>query len=228
MAPREQFDRELKDLRDSVIRMGLLVDDHLKMALKAFDTLDTELAKQVIVFDQKVNTSRFSIEEACFKLIVTQQPAARDLRAIIAAMNIIVDLERIGDKAKDIAHTIGPILEKPNLLRPPELSRMGGLVRSMVQQCMQAYGDNSVELARLVADQAKELDTLSAEVLDQTIEHIVKAKKERKVTASFGVLRAAQHLDRVGDLAINVAERVIYIGTGSVQEMKVHLKDDPD
>ncbi len=228
MSPREQFERDLKDLRASVGQMGVIVEDQLKLALKAFEALDTDLARQVIAIDQEVNARRFSIEETCFRLIVTQQPAARDLRAIIAALNIIVDLERIGDKAKDIANTIAHILEKPNRSRPAELSRMGKLVRSMLHQCMEAYSENSSELAREVAQQAKELDTLFAAVVNQTIEEFAKAKKEKKVTAAFGVLRAAQHLDRVGDLATNVAERIIYIETGNVQEMKIHSHDTVD
>ena len=228
MSPREQFERDLKNLRTSVGQMGLIVEDQLKLSLQAFEALDTKLARQVIAIDQDVNARRFSIEETCFRLIVTQQPAARDLRAIIAALNIIVDLERIGDKAKDIANTIAHILEKPNRSRPAELSRMGSLVRLMLHHCLEAYAENSTELAKQVAEQAKELDTLFAAVANQTIEEFAKAKKEKKVTAAFGVLRAAQHLDRVGDLATNVAERIIYIETGNVQEMKIHSHDTVD
>lgn len=228
MAPREQFNRELKDLRDAVIRMGLQIDEQLKLVFQALETLDSELGKQVIALDKEVNSCRFSIEEECFKLIVTQQPAARDLRSIIAAMNIIVDLERVGDKAKDIANALPNILEKPGRPRPPEFARMGNLVRAMLSQCMQAYAKDSVELARQVAVQAKELETLSQAVFSQTVDDIVKTKKEKKVAATFGVLRVAQHMDRMGDLATNVAERIIYISTGNVQEMKVHVVEDND
>lgn len=228
MSPREQFEHELNNLRSSVIRMGSVVENQLDLALQAFEKLDLDLARQVVAMDQDVNALRFSIEEACFLLIVTQQPAARDLRAIIAALNVIVDLERVGDKAKDLVSTIAPILEKPNRKRPAELSRMGALVRAMLQQCLEAYAQNSSDLARQVPTQAGELDALFTAVLDQTIEEIAKAKKEKKVTAAFGVLRAAQHLDRIGDLAVNVAERIVYIETGNVQEMKAHVPDAID
>jgi phosphate transport system protein len=228
MSPREQFDRELKGLRANVINMGTLVDNQLELALRALETLDTDLARQVIEIDQRVNAARFAIEDDCFKLIVTQQPAARDLRLIFAAINIIVDLERAGDKAKDIADTIPHIMKSPNRPRPPELMRMANLVKSMLEQCMLAYADDDIGLARQVASQDKELVSLFAEILDRTIEDFAKAKKEKKVTAAFGVLRAAQHLERIGDLAINVTERIIYVATGNLQEIKTHLHDTVD
>lgn len=227
MSPREQFDRELKALRDDVIKMGLQVSNQLDLALQALDSLDITLAKQVMELDLQVNAARFSIEDACFKLIVTQQPAARDLRAIFAAINIIVDLERAGDKAKDIANTVPQVTKVPKHLRP-ELTQMGELVRKMLSECIEAYGDNNVELAKQVSSQAEELDGLFARVIEQTLDDFAKETKEKKVTATFGVLRAAQHLERVGDLATNVAERIVYIATGSLREMKTHQHDSVD
>lgn len=228
MSPREQFERELRQLSLSVEQMGLTVENQLNLALQAFDTLDVDEAQAVAAIDRDVNAQRFTIEEMCFRLIVTQQPAARDLRAIIAALNIIVDLERIGDKAKDITHTIPQILAKPNRKRPAELARMGELVRVMLHQSLEAYAAGLSELARQVPTQAGELDSLFAVVVDQIVMSIAKAKKEKKIAATFALLRAAQHMDRVGDLAINVAERVVYIETGNVEEMKVHLQDTVD
>lgn len=222
MSPREQFDRELKGLRAKVINMGTLVDTQLELVLQVLDTLDPHLAKQVIEIDQRVNAARYAIEDDCFMLVATQQPAARDLRLIFAALNIIVDLERAGDKAKDIADTISHIMKAPNRPRPPELLHMARLVRSMLEQCMLAYAEEDIGLARQIASQDKELVALFAEIVAQTIEDFAKAKKEKKVTAAFGVLRAAQHLERIGDLAVNVTERIIYMATGNLQEIKTH------
>jgi len=227
MAPREQFDRELKTLRDDVIRMGLMVDEQLKLALHALETLDLDTAHQVVALDREVNASRYSIEQECFRLIVTQQPAARDLRAIIAAMNIIVDLERMGDKCKAIANTLPAIMERPHQFQSPEVARMGNLVRAMISLCMKAYAEDVPQLAEQISEQSKELTTQLNQLGDSTIEHFAKTKKEKKVTATFGNLRVAQHLDRMGDLATNIAERIIYISTGNVQEMRTH-QDDTD
>ncbi|HEX3052437.1 MAG TPA: phosphate signaling complex protein PhoU [Aggregatilineaceae bacterium] len=228
MSPRETFERELKDLRDEVVKMGLMVSSQVDTAWRSFATMDTELAKQVIEMDHAVNTARFTIEDLCFKLIVTQQPAARDLRNIMGAVNLIIDLERIGDKAKDIANTIPSILKAPNRRRPTELMEMAPLVRQMLDLCIQAYGSETTELLQQIADQDKELDRLFIEVVNQTIEDFAKATKEKKVTATFGILRAAQHLERIGDLVTNVAERIMYVSTGSVQEIKTHQRDSVD
>ncbi len=192
MSPREQFDRELKTLRDDVIKMGLQVGSQLDLALQALDSLDTTLAKQVKELDLQVNAARFSIEDACFKLIVTQQPAARDLRAIFAAINIIVDLERVGDKAKDIADTIPQVTKVPKHLRP-ELTQMGKMVRKMIGDCIQAYGENNVELARQVSGQAEELDKLFAKVIEQALDEFAKATKEKGLSDLWGFTCGAAH-----------------------------------
>ena len=97
MTLRAHFERKLNELRDEILRMGRLVEEQLQLAQAALAALDTDMAKQVVAADVAVNRTRFDIEEKCFSLIVTQQPAARDLRTITTAMNVIVDLERMGD-----------------------------------------------------------------------------------------------------------------------------------
>ncbi len=221
MPLREQLDRKIADLRLSVITMGQRVDEQLKQALKTVETLDVKLAKQVIADDQKINADRYAIEDTCCKMIVTEQPAARDLRTIIGALYIIVDLERIGDKAKDIAEVVHDVSKSSNWPRPREIRQMGNLTGSMLRESMQAYADGNIELARQVAEHYREIHPLYVTVLNQTIEHMAEVKKEKKVTATYGILQVAQHLDRVGDLTTNVAERVIYIATGNLTEMNV-------
>mgnify|MGYP001324340059 CR=1 FL=1 len=222
MTLRERFDQELRELRGKVIDMAQLVYDQLVLALQGMETLDTDVTERVFAMDEKVNETRFAIEAMCFRLIATQQPTARDLRFVIAAMNIIIDLERMGDKAKDIAETLAQLERAPKRAHIPELERMSKLVKLMLQNCIQAYANDDVALAAQVAERDAELDALFADVLNQTIEQVAKSPKEKKITASFGVMRAAQNLERVGDLATNVAERIIYTVTGTIQEMNIH------
>jgi phosphate transport system protein len=224
MSPREQLDRKIADVRLSVITLGQHVDEQLRQALKALDTLDAKLAKQVQIADQHVNVERYNIEDTCCKVIVTEQPAARDLRTIIGALNIIVDLERIGDKAKDIAEVVPDVLKSPDWPRPSEIKRLGNLVGVMLRESMQAYADGNVELANQVAEHYREIHPLSVNVLNQTIEHMAEMKKKKKVTATYGILQVAQHLDRVGDHTTNIAERVIYIATGNLSEMNAPVQ----
>ncbi len=221
MPTRRYFDRELDRLRHQVIEMGQLVDTELHQALLALDTLDKALAKAVIESDHAVNQLRFTIEDDCFTLIATQQPAASDLRTIVAVMNIIVDLEQIGDKAKDIAETIPQVKRYEKAEQPPELKAMGELVSTMLKQSLQAYAEGDVELAKQVASRELEVDRMLDSVVNEVIERMAKAKKEKKVTASVGILGVAQQLERIGDLITNVIERVIYITTGSIEELNV-------
>jgi phosphate transport system protein len=218
---RTQLESKLNELRDDILKMGHMVEEELKLALEALDTLDTALARQVIDADLAVNAERFAIEEKCFELIATQQPAARDLRAIVAVMNIIVDLERMGDQAKGIAKIIPRLAEHPKRPQPHELQQMGESVGLMLNQTMAAYAQNDVNLARLAADQDAEVDKLYTRAFTKIMESMTEAKKQAKVKADYEVLRVAQELERFGDLATNIAERVIYIATGRVQEVNV-------
>ena len=221
MPPRRYFDQELDQLRSRVLELGQLVETEVQQALQALETLDKEFAQQIIASDQAVNDLRFTIEDDCFKLIATQQPAASDLRTIVAVMNIIVDLEQIGDKAKDIAETISQVKRYEKAGQPSELKAMGDLVLSMLKQSLQAYADGDIELAKQIASREVEVDQMMELVVNEVIERMAKAKKEKKVTASVGILGAAQQLERIGDLITNVVERVIYIATGSVEELNV-------
>jgi phosphate transport system protein len=219
---RDRFDRKLNELRDDILKMGSMVEDELKLALKAYEALDTALAHQVYDADKAVNEMRFVIEEKCFELIVTQQPAARDLRAIVAVMNMIVDMERMGDQAKGIARIIGRLVEHPKRPQPPEFKQMGHLVIGMLHQTLTAYAQNDVALAQLVAGQDDEVDALYAQVYTQIMDSMAQTKKADKVQASYDVLRSARELERFGDLATNVAERVIYIVTGKIADTNIN------
>jgi phosphate transport system protein len=222
---RERFERKLKELRDDILKMGSMVEDELKLALTALEKLDPDLAAQVFEADAAVNEARFTIEGKCFELIVTQQPAARDLRAIVAVMNMIVDLERMGDQAKGIAKVIPHIAENPRPL-PPELKQMGDMVGQMLNQGMTAYVNKNIELATLVTEQDDEVDGLYAKVFNEIIQRMAETKKQKKIEANYEILRAARELERFGDLATNVAERVIYIVTGQLHEINIDLEDE--
>lgn len=228
MSLRERFDRELKDVRQSVIDMAQLVYDQLVLALQGMETFDPDIPERIFAFDEKVNETRFTIEAKCFRLLATQQPTAGDLRFVIAAMNIIIDLERMGDKAKDIAETFIQLQRSPKTVRSAELERMSKLVKVMLQSCIQAYANDDIALARQVAERDAELDEMFRQVLDEMIELAVESKKAKKITASFGVIQAAQNLERVGDLATNIAERVIYTVTGTIEEMNIHTYKAPE
>jgi phosphate transport system protein len=222
---RDRFNRKLKELRDDILKMGSMVEDELALAMKSLESLNIEMAQEVIAADIEVNDMRFAIEEKCFELIVTQQPAASDLRAIVAVMNMIVDLERMGDKAKGIAKTIDRLAEYSTRPKRPELAEMGRIVGEMLHHSMTAYATNDMNLAELVANRDGEVDGLYANIFTKTIEKMTDTKKQKKVESTYEMLSCARELERFGDLATNIAERVIYIITGKLNEFNTDLED---
>ncbi len=225
MVMRERFEKKLNELRDDILKMGNMVEEELGLALDALESLDMDLGKQVFEADREVNAMRFAIEEKSFALIVTQQPAARDLRAIVAVMNMIVDLERMGDQAKGIAKVIPNLMKYPKGSHSPELKQMGAMVSVMLRQSMTAYANNNTDLAKIVVSQDDEVDGVYARILTQMMEKMAETKKQKKVEANYEILRAAQKLERFGDLATNIAERVIYLVTGQLDEMNIDLNE---
>jgi len=216
---RGRFEQQLVELRDDILRMGKMVEDQLLLALQALDSLDVRLAQQVHTVDDAVNKLRFDTEEKCFTVIVTQQPAARDLRAVVSVMNIIVDLERMGDQAKGIAKVIPHLRQQQTLSPLPELKQMGDLVLTMLRQSMQAYASDSITLARIVAAQDSDVDKLYAQVFTKLVNQMASDNLAEEIETSYERLRVARELERFGDLATNIAERVIYRITGQLKEL---------
>lgn len=218
---RAHFDRKLSELSDGILLMGSRVEEQLHLALDAFTMLSTDKANEVYAADRVVNRMRFDIEEQCFSLIVTQQPAARDLRTIMTAMNIIVDLERMGDQAKGIAKVIPHLIKQPLIERPVEIKQMGDLVGRMLNQVLLAYSRANVDLARMIGKQDDEVDMLYAQVFGKIMVQMAHTNNPESIEASYELLRVARELERFGDLVTNIAERIVYLVTGTLEEINV-------
>ena len=221
MQLRERFHRALEELRDDILLMGSRVEHQMKLALKALKELDTDLARTVYEEDMLVNQARFDIEEKCFALIVMQQPAASDLRIVVAAMNIIVDLERMGDQAKGIAKLIPHLKKFPETIQPPELQQMGTMVLSMANQAMAAYADDNVALARSISKQDDQVDALYAKVFTHVMFEMARTDKPEYIETIYEILRSSREIERYGDLAVNIADRIVYLVTGTMEETNV-------
>ena len=221
---RERFEEKLNKLRDEILTMGSIVEDELSLALKALKNLDSDLVPQIYQMDKTVNSKRFAIEAECLALIATQQPAAQDLRSIVAVMNMIVDLERMGDQAKGIGKVIPHIAKYPSQKQPAEINKMGDLAGDMIRQVMAAYTAHNVDMARQVIAKDDTMDELYARLFTQIMHQMAETAHPGKVEASYEIIRTARELERFGDLATNIAERIIYISTGHAHEGNV----DPD
>jgi phosphate transport system protein len=214
---RALLDSDLELLKNQLVQMGELVDRAIGLAMDSLVKQDMGLAQKVIVEDAAINELRFRIERLCQKTIATQQPTASDLRAIIAGLNMVLDLERMGDHASGIAKSVVRGEGKPMITIPPEVTHLADQVRSMLQDAMKAYQDEDLELAHEVAARDDDIDKQYRSLFGKLIEEIT-----RKPANSGGGIRlqfASHNLERIADRATNLVERVIYQYSGTMQEL---------
>jgi len=217
MAPlRGLLTSELEHISDLLVQMGDRVERAIERAVEALLDQDTELAQQVIGQDAAINDLRFSIEEECFTLLATQQPAAIDLRTVVTALNIITDLERIGDYAKGIGQLVLRMYGQPLVLPSRTIPHMAGIVREMLRTALDAFVNGDVATAQRACD----MDDLIDHAYRRTFESLIQAMVAREIGVRRGMhlLFAAHNLERMGDRITNIGERVIFQVTGVMEE----------
>lgn len=216
---RTAYDREYAVIQDDLLRMSKMVDQAIARALESLQNRDQSLAKQVIEEDEAINTLRFKIEEACLALIATQQPAAHDLRAVIAAMSIVIDMERMADHASGIAKTVIRMGDEPLLKPLIDIPLMVKLARDMLSGSLRAFIEQDAESARSIASQDDEMDILYRAIFDELVE--IMSHKPDSVERATYLLWCAHNLERIGDRVTNIAERVVFVSTGDMRELNV-------
>ncbi|MBI3763771.1 MAG: phosphate signaling complex protein PhoU [Chloroflexi bacterium] len=216
---RSVFDREFAEVRDNLLHLGSLVDAAIDRSIACLLERDMALARQIIDDDAAINDLRFKIEEQCLVMIATQQPMAGDLRAIVAAMNVVNDLERMADHATGIAKTVLRMGGEPLLKPLVDIPRMGETVREMLKQSLDAFLARDVEAARGIAARDDEIDHLYKAVFDELLQFMI--KDPTTVTRATYLLWTAHNLERMGDRVTNIAERVIFMTTGDMKELNV-------
>ncbi len=214
---RATLDRDLNAVQDDLLRMGGLLDAAIAKSLEALAKRDQDLARQIIADDAHVNALRFHIEEACLALIATQQPAARDLRAVLAAMIIVSELERMGDYAAGIAKTVLRMGDEPLLKPLIDMPRMADECRAMLRRALDAYVAHDADMARAVAAQDDVIDNLYNQIFRELLSFIV--EDPHTTTRALYLLFAAHNLERIGDRAVNISERVIFMTSGELKEL---------
>ncbi len=215
---RSLLDQEIRQLREKLLQMGSLVEvaiDHAVMALK---NRDAALAQTVVEGDEEVNRLRHEIEELCIETIATQQPMAIDLRMIFAITHIAVELERMGDHAAGIAKLVLRIADQPLLKPLIDIPLMAKTDREMICGALDAFVRQDAELARQVARRDDEVDQLYQQVFRELLTYMM--EDPRNITRATYLLWAAHVLERIGDRATNICERVIFIVTGEFSEFR--------
>mgnify|MGYP000121524924 CR=1 FL=1 len=210
---RSNFDRQLSELNRSLIEMGAMCEEIIALATKALAEGDMELAKRVDTLGADIDRMERTIESMCLRLLLQQQPVAKDLRRISAALKMITDMERIGDQTSDIAEII--ISAKyENVAQDIDLiGAMATGVSTMVRDSVVAYVEKDLELARKVMASDDKIDAYFDEIRDKMIAYI-KAEHGEQGNRIFDLIMVTKYLERIGDHATNIAEWVEFSITG--------------
>ena len=217
MEIRTTFHKELRGIQDEVLVMGSMVEKAINLSIKALKERDIELAEQIIKDDQKINFKRFEIEEKCIKLIATQQPMATDLRTIIGVINIISEVERIGDHAEGNAKIVIMIGDEPPLKPLIDIPRMADKTVDMLHRSLDTFVKHDDVEARRIAGEDDEVDNLYDQVFRELLTFMLEDPKT--ITRATRLVWVAHNLERSADRVTNICERVVYIVTGKMQEI---------
>ena len=209
---RNRFDEQLEQLNNHLLEMGALIEHSIENATQAMINQDVEAAKASVAADHEVDQKEREIEALCLKLLLQQQPVARDLRLISAALKMITDMERIGDQAADIAGIVSYIAREPYIKELVHLPQMGRNAIAMVRGSLDAYVNKDLDLARKVMGMDDAIDQLFDIVKDELIDHI--RSDASAGSQAVDLLMIAKYYERIGDHAQNIAEWVEYALTG--------------
>ena len=203
------FEDELQQLQERLLAMGGLVEERVRLAVEALVHRDAGAIRRVIDGDDAVNALHLEIDGRAFTLLALHQPMAVDLRAIVSAIKINTDLERVGDLAVNIAQAAERYLTHPPVKPLIDIPRMAGLAQRMLHDALDAFVRRDTDLAQAVLDRDDELDALKMQVFRELLTYML--QDAATIEPSLDLILISRHLERVGDHATNVAEDVIFI-----------------
>ena len=214
---RDMLDREMGAIKDEVLRMGSLVASQISAALDALISHNAEAAMSVIVGDGRINEAQRHVSSLITTTIATQQPVARDLRFLLALDHVTYELERMGDHAASVAKQARKLAPEPPLKRYVDLPMMGALAAELVRGVLRALVDLDVDQARRVAKEDDQVDALYHKIFDEVVE-LMRADPDN-VDRGTRILFASHYLERIGDRVTNIAEDVVFLATGDVEDL---------
>ena len=214
---RRQLDREMREIKDNVLRMGSMVAEQIRAALKALADHDAEAATAVIINDGRINEVQRHVTALITTAIATQSPVARDLRFLLALDHVTYELERIGDHAGSVAKQVRKLAPEPPLKEYVDLPEMGEIAAQQVHGVLRALIDIDEVLARQVAQRDDEIDHLYHKTFDEVLE--LMRQDSGNVDRGTRLLFAGHYLERIGDRVTNIAEDVVFLATGDIEDL---------
>ncbi len=209
-----QFDQELDLLKQTLLRMASLAEEAVSKSVESVTTRNSDLARDVIIDDININRMELAIEDQAFKILALRQPLATDLRLTTAAMRIATELERIGDQGVNIAERALELNSRPPLELPIDLRAMADITLSMVRTSIDAFVQQDPKLAVQVCQRDVEVDLLDDEYIQKILKYMI--QESRWVERLHHFIIIVRNLERIADLATNIAEDIVFIVEGRV------------
>jgi phosphate transport system protein len=203
------FQEELDQLKARLLEMGGLSEERVRESVRSLVQRDRTLVEKVLAGDSAINQLHIEVDDRCFKLLALHQPMAVDLRAIVAAVKINSDLERVGDLAVNIAEAVRRYLQHPLVVELIDIPRMAELSQAMLRDALDAFVRRDTTLAQTVLHRDDLLDELKTQVFRDLLTHML--ADHTTIEPSLDLILISRHLERIGDHATNVAEDVIFM-----------------
>ena len=220
---RKTFENEIQSVKDEVLMLGSMVEHAIITSVEVLKKRDIKGAEKIIADDKEINKKRFAIENQLMVLIATQQPMAHDLRLLASCMEIISELERMGDYAKGIANINVRMGEAPLLKPLIDIPRMAEIGTSMLHRSLSAFINEDVETAKAIPVEDDEVDALYNQIYRELMMIII--QKPESIESANWLLWVAHNLERVADRVTNICERTVFIATGEIKEISsTHVK----
>jgi len=215
------FQDELEALKARLLEMGGLAEDRVRAAVESLVSRDVQILHTVLTGDGPINQLHIEIDNRCFTLLALHQPMAVDLRAIVSAVKINTDLERVGDLAINIAEAATRYLKHPPVKELIDIPRMATIAQAMLRDSLDAFVRRDIAMAEAVLDEDDALDALKTQVFRELLTYML--SDPSKIEPALDLILISRHLERIGDHATNIAEDVIFMVTA--RDVRHHAGD---
>ncbi len=215
--PRAHYDQQLRELEDDLLRMASMVESSIGRAVEALKTQNVDAARQIIAEDDVIDRAQYALEDKALSLIARQAPIATDLRLISAVISVASELERMGDYAEGIAEITIRGAREPLLKPLVDIPRMAEVVQRMIRHALDAFVRRDIEAARQLNAMDDEIDAITTQVQNELLQLMM--NDSRNTERAMQLMFVTHNLERLGDRATNIGERLIFLVTGQLEDL---------